>query len=292
METRANFILLGGVAIAGAVFIMLFALWLTGAGWRQSWNVYDVVFQGPVRGLADGGEVRFNGIKVGEITRLSIDRDDPSRVIARVRVLSETPVRADSDAQLEAVGLTGVNLIQLSAGSSESPRLQQRMGQAPPRIAARPGVIEGLLTEENSQRLTRLLNNMEAISAVLAREDSVVFESAKAARDLSAAAQAITRLSDASAADLAAVSARTTAVLTQAERAVAEAELALRESRTAAVAIGGAATIASEQTLPQLGDAADDLRRLSARLSQLARDLEAEPGSFAQRRRPTVEVAP
>ena len=76
METKANYVLIGASTIIGLFLIMLFALWITTGDLRRGFNSYDVVFDDPVRGLTEGGEVRFNGIKVGEVESLRIDPDD------------------------------------------------------------------------------------------------------------------------------------------------------------------------------------------------------------------------
>ncbi len=89
METKANYILLGAATLIGAVLIMLFAMWMANSEFRRGYNEYDIVFNDPVRGLAEGGEVRFNGIKVGEVQTLRIDPQNTSRVIARVRISAD-----------------------------------------------------------------------------------------------------------------------------------------------------------------------------------------------------------
>lgn len=286
METRANFVLLGGAAIVGMALVMLFSAWLVGSEWRTGYNVYDVVFQGPVRGLSDGGEVRFNGIKVGEVTDLEIDPENATRVIARVRIRANTPVRADSRARLEAVGLTGVNLIQLDAGSSNQPELRPRLGQAPPRIYAVPGTIEGLLTQENAESLAATLRSLQRISEQLAREDSVVGESAETARQLTAAARSVARLTEETRRELTGLTGAANEVLSETRDAVAGA------NRTIAT-LGEAADAATTETLPEMTAAAQDLRRLSRALERLAGELETNPSAFLSgSQRPTVEVAP
>ena len=84
----------------------------------RGYDIYDVDFKGPVRGLSAGGEVYFNGIKVGQVTKLSLDRNDPNRVVAQVKLSDDAPVRVDSTATLEPLGITGVNYIQITAGTS------------------------------------------------------------------------------------------------------------------------------------------------------------------------------
>ena len=102
-------------------------------------NTYDIVFDGPISGLAKGADVRFNGIKVGDVRTLRIDERNAQHVVARVRVDGETPVRSSSEAKLEGVGLTGVTMIQLTAGDPYG-RVARVLDEAPGRrVAARPG---------------------------------------------------------------------------------------------------------------------------------------------------------
>src|SRR3972149_9490949 len=145
METRANYVLVGAFTIVVFALGMLFTLWLTNSLAHRGFARYDIVFQGPVRGLVKGGEVRFNGIKVGEIEKLNLDEENPERVIARVRIEDSTPVRTSSEAKLEALGLTGINLIQLTAGDTKDPLLRHRPGRPPPRIVATPGALDDLV---------------------------------------------------------------------------------------------------------------------------------------------------
>src|SRR3546814_9864301 len=86
---------------------------------------YRIIFDGPVRGLSEGGEVQFNGIPVGEITRISLDPRNPNRVLAGVRLREDTPVRVDSTAATESQGITGGSYIQISAGTPSKPLLKE-----------------------------------------------------------------------------------------------------------------------------------------------------------------------
>src|SRR5689334_9382681 len=134
METKANYVLIGAFVLLGAAAIALFTLWIAGTPLNRHYSDYDVVFEGPVNGLTEGGEVRFNGIKVGEVQRLSLDRDNPNNVIARIRVDADTPVRTDSIAQLNFLGITGVTFIQILAGDPHKPLLKPVNFQQPPII--------------------------------------------------------------------------------------------------------------------------------------------------------------
>jgi ABC-type transporter Mla subunit MlaD len=67
METKANYVLIGAFVLLAAGALALFTLWIAGNPLNRSYSDYDVIFEGPVNGLTEGGEVRFNGIKVGEV---------------------------------------------------------------------------------------------------------------------------------------------------------------------------------------------------------------------------------
>lgn len=281
METKANFVLIGAATLIGVALIMLFAMWIGGGQFNRGWNEYDVVFDDPVRGLTEGGEVRFNGIKVGEVTDLRIDPDNTNRVIARIRVSDDVPVREDSEAQLEPIGLTGVTLIQLTAGSPSADLLRRGLGGPPPRIRGRGSQIDvivargeeialraseamaavrDLLTEENIQRVTDILTNLQTVSQQLAARDSVVTQSGEAARELAALAR-------------------------QMQRDLAELDSAI-------VGINDAAAVASGQTLPELALAAEEIRRAAAGVSRVANNLEENPSVLTPRSpRPTVELS-
>jgi phospholipid/cholesterol/gamma-HCH transport system substrate-binding protein len=280
METKANYVLIGAATVIGAALIMLFAMWIAGGDFRRGYNEYDVVFDDPVRGLTEGGEVRFNGIKIGEVEALRIDPDNTNRVIARIRVSSDVPVKTDTEAQLEPIGLTGVTLIQLTAGSPSAELLRPQNFGPPPRIQGRGSQIDvivargeevalraseamaavrDLLTDENIERVTRIIQNLETVSAQLADTNSVVSQSGAAAREIATLAR-------------------------QMQGDLAELDSAVGE-------LNSAAAVASGETLPELTLAAEEIRRAASAVSRVASNLEENPSVLTpQAPRPTVEL--
>src|ERR1041385_9007324 len=117
MEKNANYALVGLSSLILFIGLVIFIVWLARLSISQEYDLYDIVFKGPVRGLSTGGEVHFNGIKVGEVTKISLDKADPTLVIARAKVTSDVPIRVDSYATLEPQGITGVNYVQITAGT-------------------------------------------------------------------------------------------------------------------------------------------------------------------------------
>lgn len=145
MESKANYALVGVFVLAALAAVLSFVLWFSNAQFDQQYDNYEVVFQGAVRGLSQGSEVRFNGLPVGEVTSLGLDATSSNAVIAKIQVQSNTPVHIDSTAQLEPQGLTGLNYIQISAGSEELALMSELPGPGPFRIQGRMSQIDNLV---------------------------------------------------------------------------------------------------------------------------------------------------
>jgi len=288
METRANYALLGGVTVGAVVLVMLFAMWLARASFNREFATYDVAFDGAARGIGAGTEVRFNGIRVGEVRRLFMDPDNENGVIARIRIGADWPVRTDSVARLEPIGLTGLNLIQITPGAEKSEQLEHRIGQPPPRIAAKGAALDELLESsstiaenatqalagardilntENAARIDRILVNLEKISQNLAAERGAINNVAAAADEWRAAGRSL----QATAREVEMLSAETRTRFATLE---ASANTAFGAINQAAIGVEGAASAASGSTLPDLSNAANDMRRLAVTLDRVAGNLE------------------
>lgn len=316
METKAHYVLVGFFAVALAAASALFAVWLGKASFDREFADYDVVFQGPVRGLSTASAVRFNGIEVGEVTALGLDPDDPTLVIARIRVRADTPFRESSVARLEPQGLTGLNYIQVSAGDLQSSRLIDDGSGGLPRLQSERAAVETLLQgsenivddvsiivqslrtlfdEETVGELRRTVQNLSAISEEL-REERVITERARVA---------VERLERA-AAEMEAAGTSVNTFAVEADRLLRE-DLGpmVRETELAAIGVNQA----SLETLGLLEDIRDpmarfsdtgldeitltvaELRRLVATLETLAAEIEDDPAAFVSGpRRQEVEI--
>ncbi|MDR1826694.1 MAG: MlaD family protein, partial [Methylobacteriaceae bacterium] len=90
---------------------------------------FEIVFEGAVPGLQTGSHVVFNGLQVGEVSRLYLDQRNPRNVIALVQVDSRIPLRSDTSAHIEYLGVTGAAQVALEGGdglTESSPELSER----------------------------------------------------------------------------------------------------------------------------------------------------------------------
>lgn len=131
MEFNARYIMTGAFAIFVIAAVFAFVFWLSNSAGIGERRDYRIRFSEPVSGISRGSDVLFNGIKVGEVSALYLDPEDPSAIVAGISIRAETPVRADTVAGLSHQGLTGAASILLTGGSSDAEPLSRIGGGVP-----------------------------------------------------------------------------------------------------------------------------------------------------------------
>ncbi|MEJ2815313.1 MULTISPECIES: MlaD family protein [unclassified Caulobacter] len=274
MERNANYALVGAATLILFMGLLIFAVWLAKLSFNQEYDLYDVLFVGPVRGLSDGGEVHFNGIKVGEVTKIALDKSDPNRVIARVRVTSDVPIKTDSFATLEPQGITGVNYVQIAAGTPAKPLLKStvKSGEVPV-IRSQRSALSDLL-EGGGTVLTRTIEALDRVNRVLSDDNVKTFS--------------------ASLSDIQSV----TAELRERKAIIADAQKALQSIEATSTRIGelsdsvnGLANGDAKRTLKNLGDAADELKATAKDVRGMVGKLEGPTSDFATTGLPQLSSA-
>jgi phospholipid/cholesterol/gamma-HCH transport system substrate-binding protein len=177
METRANYVLIGLFTLAVIAGGFGFAYWFSTVGGAGARANYRIVFDGSVSGLNTGASVLFNGIRVGEVTGLTLDPAAPRAVVAMVSINKSVAVRADTAVSLEYQGVTGMASIALRGGSTDAPLLAgnpptlkvDAAGAQDVTQAAREAMrrIDALVAD-NETVLKTSLKNVEVFSQTLA----------------------------------------------------------------------------------------------------------------------------
>ncbi|MEG6504745.1 MlaD family protein [Nitratidesulfovibrio sp. 1201_IL3209] len=189
MEIRASYVLVGVFTLMAVVGALAFILWTAGRGGGVNLVQYDINFTGHVSGLSVANDVLFNGVKVGTVKAITISPTDPGRVKVRIEIAADTPVREDSMASLEARGITGVTVVQISGGTATSPLLKPHDGEDVAVIPAQlsrlealfaglPAVVSdgreliqriaGMADDENRRALAQTLQSLDMLTARLA----------------------------------------------------------------------------------------------------------------------------
>lgn len=136
----------------------MFVYWFSGARSQAGLKTYQVVFNSSVSGLSRGAQVLFNGLRVGEVTRIELVPQDPGKVAALIEIDGRTPIKSDTKVRLEFQGLTGVASIALAGGSPSSPEVVAEPGQPP------------VLTADSSD----FQNVLEAVQRIAGKADSTL----------------------------------------------------------------------------------------------------------------------
>src|SRR5262245_17926271 len=181
METKARYVLIGLFTLAVTAAGFAFVHWLQNVGGCGQRALHQIRFDAPVVGLVTGSAVLFNGIRVGEVTKIGLAAQNPKQVTAMVAIDPATPVRVDTRVEIEFQGLTGATAIALRGGSATAPALIAA-GGAPPLLVADDAATQSLtqaarealrrldsILAENAEPLKSTLGNLNTFSGALAR---------------------------------------------------------------------------------------------------------------------------
>lgn len=156
METRANYVVVGIFTLVSVLAAFGFVYWTAGLGDSGELSSIRFRIHGSASGLVRGSIVTFNGVKVGDITRVYLDESNPTVAIADAVVLSHTPITPSTHADVGLAGLTtGQANIELRGGNPNEPNLLD-LAEAEGRIAemvANPSAVSNLL--ESAQNIFR-----------------------------------------------------------------------------------------------------------------------------------------
>jgi phospholipid/cholesterol/gamma-HCH transport system substrate-binding protein len=123
METKANYALVGFFTVLVIAAAFFFVYWMSQYGRGGEMAQLAIRIPGSANGLSVGSPVRFNGIPVGSVRSLAIDKDDPRFSIAMTEVSTSAPVKKSTSAVLEVQGLTGAAYVELSGGKADDPNI-------------------------------------------------------------------------------------------------------------------------------------------------------------------------
>lgn len=306
MEPRAHHVMIGLFTVIVVAAGLIFALWLGKYGKNTAMSSYVIVFNEPVRGLAAGSAVQFNGIKVGEVVDLSLDPADVRHVRALISIQAAIPIKVDTRARLVITGITGVSVISLSSGQTDSTPLVKKEGQRYPELVAVPSPISQfmqngdtllasmtellhnanlLLSGDNAARVSRTLENLESVTALFAEKrvdlGQLIASMATASQSLNDTLHAVNRL----------VTNEGQASLQSARHALASVDKAAT-GVARLVSENQGAVSAGVQGLGELGPTLQELRMTLAALRSTLLKLNDNPTGYLLGSESLKEVAP
>lgn len=299
METRANHLWVGAVTLALLVALAAFIVWIARLG-QGAHNEYDIFYAQSVSGLANGSQVAYAGVPVGQVVDIALSEENPEFVRVRIRVKDGVPILIGTTATIQA-SFTGVSTILLDGARGGAPAITCETTACPegaPVIPPKDGGINALLNNaplllerlatltenlnillgpdnqaqlagilENSNRLTReLADAAPRLETTFAELEVALKEAGEALDAFEKATQSTDRLINEEGPQLAE---QLRGTLRSANEAAAALAATLEDTRPAARQL-------RESTLPAAEATLQDLRSTSRSLRSITERLEAE----------------
>jgi phospholipid/cholesterol/gamma-HCH transport system substrate-binding protein len=299
METRANHLWVGAVTLVLLAGLAAFIVWLTRLGQGEQ-DEYDIFYNQSVSGLANGSQVSFAGVPVGQVTEIALAKDNPEFVRVRIKVKDNVPILVGTQATIQA-SFTGVSTILLDGARKDNPPITCKTTACPEGrpvippgrggfgelVANAPLLLERLatLTEqlntilgpENQAEISGILKNTNRLSGGLADATPALVNNLETFQttltEFNQTLDAVEKLA-----------ASTENLVTQDGKPLAaELRNTLRSANAAAASLAAtledtrpAAKQLRESTLPNAEATLQDLRATSRALRAITEKLEAE----------------
>jgi len=312
MERNANYALVGLISAIIFVGLLVFIVWLAGSGFSRKLDTYDIIFKGPVRGLSQGAEVHFNGIKVGDVSRIYLDPRDSTLVVAEARITTDVPVRKDSVGTLEPQGITGVNYVQISAGTSGKPLLKDvtpegQIPVIPTKVDALSNLLAGggdivqravesldrvnrVLSDNNIKSFSQTIGNLKDATGELAKRKEIIGDAQKTVQDADTAVVQVRELAKSSNNLVNGDGKRALAKLAD---AATEIEASAKSLKGMVDNLKGPTTEFATTGLPQMTNAIISLQRATEHVDQMIGQIQNNPrGLVAKPPAKEIEVKP
>jgi len=159
MDTNINYTLVGAFVITLIAATILAIIWLSAGFSVVPYTTYVIYSQESVSGLNVDGAVEFNGVNVGSVTSLELNKEDPHLVKVLLSVKSSTPITKGTIATLTSKGITGVAFIALKDDGTDMRPLTILPGESYPIIQTGPSIFLRL-----DHALRKLSKNFETIA--------------------------------------------------------------------------------------------------------------------------------
>lgn len=297
VETKVNYTIVGLFVILLFVALVAGILWLSGgAQYRKTYDHYLVYMNESVAGLNLNAPVKYRGVDVGRVKRISLDQGE--RVRLELDIERGTPIKENTTAVLKVQGLTGIAQIELTGGTRNAQPLTAKPGETLPVINTAPSLLmrldtavsesvdgfnrvarhlDAVLDQDNQRAFKQLLADMAMLSGTLAARkseiDAGVVNAAQASENVVKASTDLPRL------------------IERVSRSAEALEKMAGDASRASVAVRktmNGVDQAAETMMPELEQTLTEMRELSATLKQMSEEVGRHPNMLLLGREPAV----
>jgi phospholipid/cholesterol/gamma-HCH transport system substrate-binding protein len=175
MDRDANYVAVGAFVLLVIAMTVSFVFWYTDQQDKRTYQRYEIYFQGTVSGLSAGSPVRYLGVDVGKVARISLDPEQRNRVLVIADIDSAAPIDSRTQASLSLQGVTGLLFIDLEREHKAGPPGPLAQGQRYPMIRSAPSDFDVLLSSLPALS-THLVELVDRFNQVFSDDDVRAFQ--------------------------------------------------------------------------------------------------------------------
>lgn len=193
MESKTNYFIVGLSVLILTAALIIGGLWLSTGFDEKKYHIYTVYMPEAASGLTTESPVKYNGVKVGIINAIELNKFNPQEVKVLLKIEDGTPITTSTHATLIMQGITGTTYLGLAADTASFIPLQKTLGETYPVIPYKPSFfnqleqnvnelslgIKRVFDEENAQNIKKTLDNIKEITSVFEKNSASIDESLK-----------------------------------------------------------------------------------------------------------------
>ncbi|MDC0535129.1 MCE family protein [Francisellaceae bacterium] len=200
MNNNKQYVIIGAFVIFSLAAMIIIGIWLAFGLDDTKYNTYLAVFNEPVDGLQLNSDVKFNGVSVGKVSAININKKNPSNVDVELAIQDGTPITTSTYATLMAQGITGLSYIGLQTKYRKPPIQLLTPTSSPPytEIVTKPSILSNItqqiekvsndvgdisnsvakmVNNENSLKVNDIITNVDDITKTIANNDKNIQQS-------------------------------------------------------------------------------------------------------------------
>jgi phospholipid/cholesterol/gamma-HCH transport system substrate-binding protein len=179
MKYKTNEIKAGMMIVVSISILAIFLIAIFGMNVGEETKAYSV-YLAYVGGISKGSLVKYMGMDVGQVTGITLPQGEESRILIKLRVKSNTPVRIDSKAYVTSVGIMSDQHIEITPGSVSAAllptnsiieskevmgfaQMSQELGELNNQLQDLIGKVSDVLNDQNRSHIASIMTHADSI---------------------------------------------------------------------------------------------------------------------------------
>ena len=163
---KNRYFIVGLFIILATTAMIIIGFWLAFGLQDIKYNTYIAKFKESVGGLNVNAPINYNGVNIGKVAGINIDRKNPSIVIVTMQIEEKVPIFSNTYAALVPQGITGQVFISLSIKHQKPAKLIAPRTEPPfPIVQTKASFLTNIVNQMSvvADQVTRISQRVEQI---------------------------------------------------------------------------------------------------------------------------------